>query len=493
VWPWLGSALCAVLVWLVGPRPGVRVVAVSWLAAAVFSAVIGLCQYVGVAHYFAFMNVAEVGQAFANLRQRNQFATLTSIGLLALLWLLVPFFGARAGQRAGAGQWLVACVLVGVLALGNAASGSRTGLVQWLVVAVLLVVWRRQGVWRAAGMGRLAGWAVAALVVYFVAALALPVLLQALTGSVHGGLAQRLVEGAGCESRLVMWSNVLHLIAQKPWLGWGWGELDYAHFVTLYPGERFCDILDNAHNLPLHLAVELGVPLAVVLCGAGLWLVWLARPWRETDPARQLAWGVLAVVLLHSMVEYPLWYGPFQLAFGLCVWLLAADLRGGAGGASGRWGPGQRRPGQRRPGGAAWAAVWPVLVAVVLVLPVGYAAWDYHRVSQIYLAPEARDAAYRDNTLGKLQGSRLFADEVRFAELTMTPVGPENAARLNALAHRVLHFSPEARVVQRLVESAAMLGRTDEVLFFTGRFRAAYPQAYARWSGGGGAGGEGED
>ena len=28
--------------------------------------------------------------------------------------------------------------------------------------------------------------------------------------------------------------------------------MDYAHFVTLYPGERFCDILDNAHNLPLH-------------------------------------------------------------------------------------------------------------------------------------------------------------------------------------------------------------------------------------------------
>lgn len=36
--------------------------------------------------------------------------------------------------------------------------------------------------------------------------------------------------------------------------------------MTLFPGERFCVLLDNAHNLPLHLAVELGVPVAALLC-----------------------------------------------------------------------------------------------------------------------------------------------------------------------------------------------------------------------------------
>ncbi len=71
---------------------------------------------------------------------------------------------------------------------------------------------------------------------------------------------------------------MLHLIAQKPWLGWGWGELDYAHYMTLFPGVRFCVLLDNAHNLPLHLAVELGVPVAALLCFAVLAWVWKARP-----------------------------------------------------------------------------------------------------------------------------------------------------------------------------------------------------------------------
>jgi len=137
------------------------------------------------------------------------------------------------------------------------------------------------------------------------------------------GILVRLQEqGQNCASRLTLWHNVLYLIAEKPWTGWGWGELDYAHFITLYPGPRFCDILSNAHNLPLHLAVELGLPVATLLCGGGLWVLWRSQPWREFNPARQLAWAVLALLGLHSLLEYPLWYGPFQLAAGLSITLL---------------------------------------------------------------------------------------------------------------------------------------------------------------------------
>src|SRR5205085_9473049 len=160
---------------------------------------------------------------------------------------------------------------------------------------------------------------------YFAAAVLMPVLLDALTGAMPARtLWGRLGGGQACSSRLVLWSNVLHLIAQKPLAGWGWGELDRAHFETLYEGARFCDILDNAHNLPLHLAVELGVPAALLVCGLGLWWAWRQRPWQEADATRQLAWAVLALIALHSLLEYPLWYGPFQIAFGAALgWLLA--------------------------------------------------------------------------------------------------------------------------------------------------------------------------
>ena len=89
VWPWLLSALCAVLLWLFRRRLNPEWVAAGWVGAAVISALIGLVQYFGLAPDLSpWINQPQAGEAYANLRQRNQFATLTSIGLTALLgWL----------------------------------------------------------------------------------------------------------------------------------------------------------------------------------------------------------------------------------------------------------------------------------------------------------------------------------------------------------------------------------------------------------------------
>jgi len=70
---------------------------------------------------------------------------------------------------------------------------------------------------------------------------------------------------------------------------------------------------------------------------------------------------------------------------------------------------------------------------------------------------------------------------VAFATLTTTDLRPANAAAVYAQAQAVLHYSPEARVVEKLIESAVMLGRDDEALAHLARFRAAYPDAYATW------------
>ncbi len=108
--------------------------------------------------------------------------------------------------------------------------------------------------------------------------------------------------------------------------------------------------------------------------------------------------------------------------------------------------------------------------------------WDYHRISQIYLPPEARDAAYRDGTLAKIRASWLFARQVRFAELGITPLTPANAQWTFDTATALLHYSPEPRVAEKLIESAVMLGRDDEALAQLARFRAAFPADYARWA-----------
>jgi len=244
--------------------------------------------------------------------------------------------------------------------------------------------------------------------------------------------------------------------------------------MTLYPGERFCDILDNAHNLPLHLAVELGIPVALLVCGALFWLVRHARPWRETDPARQMAWGVLALILLHSLLEYPLWYGPFQMAVGLCVGLLWRRKNTGV----------QPIDAQIRPP----APMLIGLIAIILIVSASYAGWDYHRISQIYLAPQARDAAYRDDTMNKVRGTWLFRNQVRFAELTTTPLTRGNAQWTFDTATALLHYSPEPRVIEKVIESAVMLNRNDEALLYLVRYRAAFSQDHEKWSASPGSG-----
>ena len=435
--------------------PWAHSIAWGWLLAGLLSSVFGLVQYLGASAAWApWVNVNEVGRAFANLRQPNQFATLTNMALAALCWVVV---------QAKGGGWLLRWgpVLAAlVLAAGNAASSSRTGFLQLLLVLALGWWW---GGWRNAAVRRVL---LAAAMGYAVALLVLPLLIG-LGPLALGALGRFQDDAQPCTSRLVLWRNVLDLIAQRPWLGWGWGGLDYAHYTTLYPGgpdDRFCAILDNAHNLPLQLAVELGLPAALLLCGAFTWWVLRQKPWREPDATRQLGWAVLALIGLHSLLEYPLWYGPFLMAVGLCCVLL--------------W----RGAPVTRPAAARWTAAGLVAWGLVVAAATAYAAWDYHRISQLYLAPEARDADYRHDTATKVGGTWLFRDQVRFAHVTTVPVTRANAAAVFPMAEDLLHFSPEPRVIEPLIESASLLGEDAVAAAHIRRYRAAFPQEFAAWS-----------
>jgi hypothetical protein len=108
-------------------------------------------------------------------------------------------------------------------------------------------------------------------------------------------------------------------------------------------------------------------------------------------------------------------------------------------------------------------------------------AWDYWRVSQLYVAHGERAPAYRDNTLDAVRNTLLFRNQMRFAELTTTPLTPENAGHQYAMAEQLLHFSPEPRVVEKLMESAAALGNGDARAFYAVRYKAAFPANDADW------------
>ena len=481
-WPLMGTYMCAWSLVLthgwhartVGAfdRQAVALQCASGLLlASLLASAIGIVQYFGIAPVVSdWIHPSQPGVAMGQLRQRNQQASLLSLGLWARWWVVAQSVRGLADRGEGGRQSPMPWLAVGLglflawalalLAVGSASTASRTGLAQWLVLCVLLFLWR--STWGLLPLGL----ALAGLLLYGWAAWLLPEMLLQWTGFQAESLWGRFGEAPGCTSRSVLWANVWHLILQKPWTGWGWGELDYAHYITLFPGTRFCVLLDNAHNLPLHLAVELGLPVALLACGlVALW-VWRARPWAETDPVRQFAWGILAVVGLHSMLEFPLWYGPFQL---VTLWALALLWRG----------PGVDfavRAVLRVPLGV-WALVG--VSGLVLWAALG---WQYHRVSQIYTPVAQRMPSMRDNPLAQLHGSWVFKDAIGFAELTTMPVNRETAPQVHALALSMLHYSPEPRVIERLIESATLLGLDDEAAFHLQRYRAAYPKDHERWA-----------
>ena len=408
--------------------PAPQVLAQSWACAALLSSAMGLLQYFGEAgHLGGWVHVPTwLGDAVGNLRQRNQLATLTSIGAVAVLWLQVQGLPSRQAL------WMLA-----LLAAGNAATGSRTGLLQWLLLPMLA------GLWQANAPSRRSVWSwpllLWGLAVYLLASLALPHLLAGWAGTEVSSAMGRMGEMGGCGSRRVLWANVLHLIGQHPWTGWGWGELKYAHYMADYPGPRFCDILGNAHNLPLQLAFAFGLPAAMVLLGGLLVLALRARPWRLAHGSSGLGWGVLAMIGLHSLLEYPLWYSPFQLATLFALLLL--------------W-----------PQGRLWLARHAGLVALaglVVLCLLALIGGDYLRMRQIYLPAAQRSALWRDDPWGHARQTLFFGDAVAFAQLTSTPVTAARAPATLAQAQRMLHYSPEPRVIERLIESAHLAGRED--------------------------------
>lgn len=455
MWPDLTAWTAGALLISLLPRTVERAalsIASGWLLAALGSSVLGLMQYFDLENgFFPWIVPTLPGYVTANVHQLNMLGTLLAVGLLCVWWLLIKGHLAR----------IHAAWMAGLLLVALAATASRTGAVHLVAISCMLLYWYPRR-WRRVLLVIGAGWAV-----YMLAAGALPWLAWVTRGIViDRHLYGRLGEDAGCQSRFILWGNMIELISLKPWTGWGAGELMYAHYITDYSGPRFCDKLSHAHNLPLHLAVTMGLPVA--LAGGVLFLVALfkLKPWAATQPDERMGWGVLALIGAHSLLEFPLWFGVFQLMAALAAWQIYLSRR-----SQGSAAPGLAAvPGYRR-----WA------VSTLLVAGLAFVAWDYHKVSQLYLPDRLRMESFREDTFNKSRTTLLFQPHVLIAQLVITDPTPDNAELILAGALTSLHVAPDSRLIRRVLEAAALLGRDDLVALHEARYKAAWPRLYREW------------
>jgi hypothetical protein len=293
------------------------------------------------------------------------------------------------------------------------------------------------------------------------------------------GAEARIATGeAGAESpnsRRRIWANTLTLIAQQPWTGVGFGEFNFAWSLTAFPG-RPTAFFDHTHNLPLQLAVELGLPLSLLvlgLLGMALWQAWKRSGEAAGDAgtAARAAFMLVLMIGLHSLFEYPLWYAYFLLPTAF-AWGFAL----GSGGRGRAPDSAARSDGATVPHAATAAAMsrdavpaWPLHAtrAAGLLLVVGsvYAVFDYLRIAAIY-SPGA-NAAPLNERIATGQRSLLFGHHADYAAATSAEPLPGRELAFRRAPHHLL----DTRLMQAWAEYLAEKGEVDKARWLAERLR----------------------
>src|SRR4030095_16399835 len=122
--------------------------------------------------------------------------------------------------------------------------------------------------------------------------------------------SDRLAESFAIEQRPSIFHRAWLMFLSAPVLGVGFRQFGWRNFLLdTGVGER--GLTDNAHNLILHVLAEFGVlGLFALLLGVAAWVLAVVR-----QPRTPALWWLLssaAVLAVHSLVEYPLWYAFFM-------------------------------------------------------------------------------------------------------------------------------------------------------------------------------------
>ena len=392
------------------------------------------------------------GRAVGNLRQPNHLSSLLLWSMIAVVWL------AEAGSLRRTASVSMAMLLI----FGVVLSGSRTGALGTGVLAVWGLMDRRLS---RPSRGLLLLAPVAYAVFWFGASA-----WADYSHEVFGGETRFSGKGDISSSRYGIWANTLALIRMHPWAGVGFGEFNFAWTLTPFPG-RPVAFFDHTHNLPLQFAVELGLPLAALALGLLVWAMLGAlrgavRAGADADPAlaplRRAAVVMVLMILLHSLLEYPLWYAYFLLpaafAFGLCL---------------ARPEPADAMP--RRAGPApVRGRTRPLLVAAMLLMIGGIASvLDYTRVVVIFSPPEG--AGPLAERIADGQRSVFFAHHADYAAATTGEHPLQAAASFRSASHYLL----DSRLMMAWAKALDAAGDTERARYVARRLAEFHNEASA--------------
>jgi O-antigen ligase len=442
----------------VGVATVANVLAWSLLAAGVLSAFVGLVQHFHVSTPLDFATARNlVRQAYGNLGQPNHHAAYLSFALASALYLY---------SRRSLHGWLASgCIALFLLVLTLTASRSP-----WIYLGAFtllaLALRRLRGGADSERLVVAALWLLPGLMLaQAVAALPFMASTESMTSTESlssVSLDRILGYASGVDSRLQLWREAWSMFLDAPLLGAGFGQFAWHHFLaesgrsaTATPG-----VFNHAHNIALQLMAETGLTGALLIIGGVVLWGFDLRGVRF-----DLEWWWLltlsAVIGIHSLLEYPLWYAHF---LGVAALLLGLGA--------------QRSVSIRFSGvaravaGLAVAAGW---LNLLTVLPA------YRDFEQLVFRPESVSAQHLDDeafakAIKDLYREPLLVPYLDLAVAHGAAVTEDRLPEKLALAERVVHFAPMAVVSYRYAQFLALDGQREAALRQFDRSLAAYPQ-----------------
>jgi O-antigen ligase len=277
---------------------------------------------------------AYLGNLTSTFINRNTAAAY--LGSCAAVWLILLMAGIRRSLPRGPVEWkklpgrlstgtrtrvLVRFVMLFVCLSAMFMTNSRGGTLVSLVVLVLtfLIYF-----WRDLPRGRgLFAVVVGCIVITLV-------LLQVIGAHVSDRMD---VLGFGDEGRLHAYRSTLRIISDYPWFGTGLGT-----FAAVFPSYRSAEVSmwgvwDIAHDTPLELASEMGIPLAIIVAMAwiaALAVLFLSMRGRRRDMVAPLSsLAVSLIALVHSLIDFSLQITGYSIVvFALLGVGLSQAIRG---------------------------------------------------------------------------------------------------------------------------------------------------------------------
>lgn len=244
------------------------------------------------------------GERFAaNVHQPNMLGSLLLLGVVGIA-------RAYASKRLSRG---VAIGLIMYLLLGVALTESRTALLNVMLLG-LMFSWG----WHERRPARL-NWILVGFVVY-------AILLQLFIPFVKEMLGEKpaVLRAISDPIRLSIWRESLLAVVNRPWWGYGWGQIREAYLLTNDLPETGGQVA-HAHNFVLDILLYNGIVFGgVILIYLARFFVKALRNIRTTGVLFPFA--AIMVLMVHASLELPLHYAYFLLPLGWFIGVVAQKI-----------------------------------------------------------------------------------------------------------------------------------------------------------------------